>query len=163
MVSLGRVKTCSYLLNLNIISREQAFCSFCNSEIETVQHLFFSCPFTWQIWTDSFKWWGTSSVIHEDPSIMMESWNNIVSPRRKFKKKFWNSLFFVIIWTIWYERNLAKFQGKHLSLSDIQYDVKLRLGFWIKCYAPSFPYLVLQVVCSSPSVWDWKIKTRRLQ
>lgn len=42
----GKLKTCGYLLHLNLISEEHIKCVFCNNEFETDSHLFSSCVVT---------------------------------------------------------------------------------------------------------------------
>lgn len=34
-----------------------------------------------------------------------------------FKRDLWKSMFFVIVWTDWYERNELKFNNKELQLT----------------------------------------------
>lgn len=61
--------------------------------------------------------------------------------------------FLAIIWIIWYERNLLKFQNKTSHLGRIQDELKLRMAFWIKIYASSFPHSVSQVIDSIDKIY----------
>lgn len=53
---------------------------------------------------------GHTGVMHNHAIRVMESWNSIINIRAKksFKMKMWNSIFFVVIWTIGDERNMKK-------------------------------------------------------
>lgn len=96
-------------------------------------------------------------VLHELPSKVIESWNNLLTraPKSSFKRKLRNSMFFVVTWTIWYERNLVKFQNKSFSFPKLVWEIKLRLAFWIKIFAPRFPYSTLQVAENLQAIWNW--------
>ena len=48
---LGRLNTKDRLIRLNIINNSDIKCVLCNELPEDVNHLFFSCHSTWQIWT----------------------------------------------------------------------------------------------------------------
>lgn len=154
-----KLKTGSTLFNLNIISIEEANCPFCDTETETHQHLFFGCHFTWKLWMMCLDWWGIKSVLHDNPKVNLMNWQSLVSGA--FKKELWTSLFFVIVWSIWFERNQVCFNGKLLNLDSIFASIKLRLAHWIKLYAPSFPYSTWQVMENIESVWEWKRKKKR--
>lgn len=154
-----KLKTGSTLLNLNIINSEYATCLFCDAEVESHEHLFFGCHFTWRLWMMCLDWWGISSVLHEDSKRNFISWQSLVSGG--FKKELWSSLFFVVVWSIWFERNQACFNGEFLKLESIFTSIKLRLAHWIKFYAPSFPYSSWQVMDNIESVWNWQKKKKK--
>lgn len=138
------------MLNLNILSFEQAQCLF------YIQHLFFTCYFSWQVWLCCFKWWGISAVLNHNPLAVVRSWNFILQNSGKFKRGLCNSMFAVIIWSIRFERNQVKFQRKVVSVEDLKLDVRLRLGIWVKCYEPSFPYSIVHVSIFLSCIWNWK-------
>lgn len=48
-IAINKLKTCSILLSLGLITPEQALYLYHNSEVETSSYLFFSCQVTWQI------------------------------------------------------------------------------------------------------------------
>lgn len=54
------------------------------------------------------------------------------------------------------ERNQVMFQGKSLHIDRLWEVIQLRLGFWTKCFHPSFPYSPLQVMESLELVWNWR-------
>ena len=56
-----------------------------------------------------------------------------------FRKKLWISLFFVVVWSIWYERNQAVFLNKIINWENVNYLIKLRLGYWVKGWCHEIP------------------------
>lgn len=73
ILAIEKLKTSNYLFQLNFISEEHILCPLCGSTIETVQHLFFICSFSWQIWMRWFNWWGVKIVLHHKPTVIIES------------------------------------------------------------------------------------------
>ena len=49
-----RIATNYFLLKIGISSN--SLCSFCNKHTETLEHLFWSCPFTQTFWKNVFDW-----------------------------------------------------------------------------------------------------------
>lgn len=82
------------------------------------------------------------------------AWNKMVSG--KFKGKLWESLFLVVIWSLWFERNGRKFNNSSKNVAQLFETIKFRLGEWIVCYAPKFTYSISQVVHNIQAVWRWK-------
>lgn len=117
-----KLKTGDRLLKLNIINENEALCPFCEMEIESVSHLFFTCTFSWRLWMSCFEWWGINSTLHADPLPNLLSWQQHVSG--SFKIDIWNSLFFVIVWSIWFEWNQMCFKGKNVVLDQVLLEVK---------------------------------------
>lgn len=125
-LAMGKLKTGDILARANIITQEQATCPMCGVCQETNNHLFFKCKVPWQIWTLCFQWWGIQTVIHEQAVINILSWGSLV--KGKFKRAIWNSMFFSVIWTIWFTRNKVVFDAKQLNVEEIMYNIKQRVG-----------------------------------
>lgn len=80
----------------------------------------------------------------------------------KFRKCLWESVYFAVIWTIWFKRNRIKFANTVYCRSSMVANIKFRVSEWIVCYAPSFPYSRMQVVENIQSIWSWNPKARGL-
>lgn len=65
---LGRMNTRDKLLRLKIIKIEEAECPIFKSEIESVNHLFTHCEFSWRIWTSIMRWWHIEIVLPKSQS-----------------------------------------------------------------------------------------------
>ena len=47
---IGRLKTKDLLHKLHIIQDADLRCVFCNDAVESIDHLFVECYFSWQVW-----------------------------------------------------------------------------------------------------------------
>lgn len=72
----------------------------------------------------------------------------------KFFKKVWMFSFFIILWTIWKERNSRIFQGKPSFISELKELILLRMGWWIKGWSDPFPYNAEDIV-QNPLCLKW--------
>lgn len=75
--------------------------------------------------------------------------------RGDFQRKLWISLFFVVIWSIWYERDEAVFERKKTDWENLHYLIKLRLGFWLKGWDKKCPFNPGEVVTKLNCVRLW--------
>lgn len=101
-------------------------CVFCSHEV-TKDHLFFSCPFSSQIWTN------VASLTCKTP---LSSWELLIKWGEGLKRKSHRNTIYKLAWqsnvyTIWLERN-ARFHSQTASdpttLTElIMYNLKLRL------------------------------------
>lgn len=99
-----KLKTDQVLYSRGLLTDVQALCPFCSDQIESSSHLFFTCMFTWQLWASIFDWWGMCMPLQAHPVEVLISWDDFIQGCHKnaFKRKLWNSMFFVIIWSILY-------------------------------------------------------------
>lgn len=79
---------------------------------------------------DCLEWWDIQIPITQTTSAWFECWLGVIGGG--FQWKLWISLFFVVTWTFWYQRNNMIFENNHTDLANISYLVRLRLGFWLK-------------------------------
>ena len=67
---LGKVKTAEFLFRLRIIHDEgEALCSFCNSELKTLNHLLLHCFLIWNCWAATLRWCGVVWCVMGSPCI----------------------------------------------------------------------------------------------
>jgi hypothetical protein len=74
---------------------------------ETMEHLFFSCPFS------SWCWW----FVHVTWDMNMHIFDRIVQARRDFGRKFFREILIVACWALWKHRNEVIFDAVNLSLA----------------------------------------------
>ncbi|GFY80587.1 hypothetical protein Acr_01g0003960 [Actinidia rufa] len=101
---LGRVKTFEYLLSLGIIQNEgEALCSFCNGELESLDHL----------------------LLHYAPV-----WNLLISgsPRPEVLCA---PIPLAMVWSIWNVRNQKDFESKSMNWVEVTELVMARVAFWV--------------------------------
>ena len=97
---------------MNILSSGNTRCVLCNTEDETIPHLFFNCQFAWRVWGACCDWWGIKWVMSNDPGINFEAWISARCPRHM--KRGWISNYYAVIWAIWNLRNQVIFQNKSI-------------------------------------------------
>lgn len=132
-----KLNTRSRLKRLNLIQVNEAYCPFCVNE-ETINHLFLHCNFTWKIWSECMLRWGIQMPITDTLEEWLECWKGVV--KGDFQSKLWTSLFFVVVWSMWYQRNKVVFEKEQIDWNYLHYLINLRLGFWLKGWDNSCPF-----------------------
>ncbi|KAK1371240.1 hypothetical protein POM88_037332 [Heracleum sosnowskyi] len=104
------------------------------SDTETVLHLFWQCPFAFNIWKWLFEWWGLSSIrIGSDIPTMRDSYRCF---RDRITQEVWKTTLGACVWTIWLERNQGVFNNKFASLENVSFLILHRSAQW--CLAAGF-------------------------
>jgi hypothetical protein len=100
----NRLPTKSNMLARGIISHEaQRYVTGCG-EVETVQHLFVSCPIFSDVWPLVQQWIGVYGV---DPLDIHQHFIQFIylSGRSTKRRTFMQLLWLLCVWVIWSERN----------------------------------------------------------
>lgn len=79
-----------------------------------------------------------------------ECWVEVV--KGDFQRKFWISLFFVVMWSLWNQRNRVVFDKTETDWDFFNYIVGLRLGFWLKGWEHKWPFNPGEVVSNLDGV-----------
>lgn len=79
-----------------------------------------------------------------------------------FCKKLWTSLFYVVLWTIWNIKKGTVFDKAKIDCEHELYQIKLRLGFWMKGWEMECPYSLGDLVLNLEGVYQWKKKSPRI-
>lgn len=146
---LDKLNTRDKLARIGILQHSEAICVLCNEHPETCSHLFLHCTVTWNLWSWWLNLWGLHWVPPSSPRDAFEQWQPPAT--NSFFKKAWT---FVIMWTIWKERNSRCFENKLCSLAKLQELILLRLSWWIKGWDDSFPYSTNDVL-RNPTCIKW--------
>ncbi|KAK8990880.1 hypothetical protein V6N11_028836 [Hibiscus sabdariffa] len=85
-------------------------CELFLQELESVDHLFFSCQFVWNIWGKWCKIWEVQCALPEESSMFFMSWNSLCPKSNVLP--LWKMAFFAMTWSIWIGRNEKVFTGK---------------------------------------------------
>lgn len=135
---LERINSRQKLAHLGIIPTENDVCVLCSQASESSNHLLLHCIVAQQLWCWWLEMWGIKWVFPANLKVTFEQWQSpLKSP---FFKKVWHTCFFVIVWTIWKERNARIFEGSSSSVKFLQDMILLRIGWWIKGWCEEFPY-----------------------
>ncbi|KAL9674201.1 hypothetical protein QQ045_030471 [Rhodiola kirilowii] len=133
--SLARKGVLSLSQNLN--------CDLCNQHAESPDHLFLQCNWSWNLWTWCIRWWGCNWVLPQTMKNLLQGW--VIPRTTKTYKRFWKTLSYAIIWTIWEERNKRCFSDQRRRVEDAGEVVKTRLAWWIKFRNSGSPYTLTTI------------------
>lgn len=140
----GKLNTRAKLAKLRIIPSSQDLCPLCNEESECVNHLLLQCNYAWKIWCWWMNLWEMSWVFPSTLKDILHQWT--INRRDPFFKKVWWAMFYIIIWSLWKERNARIFQKEICSIEKTCDMILLRLGWWIKGWGDPFPYSCEEIV-----------------
>ncbi|XP_056692146.1 uncharacterized protein [Spinacia oleracea] len=135
---LGKINTRNKLARLGIIPNSENVCVLCNSNVESHDHLLLHCSFSGQLWAAWLDLWNIKWVQPSSIRVAFDQWNSPI--KNTFFKKVWSAGFFIIIWTIWKERNARIFNNSTSNITTLHDLVLLRLGWWISGWNEPFPY-----------------------
>lgn len=112
------------------IDIESTLCPVCNSNVETIDHIFFSCEVASEVWRMVCIWCNIT-----DPSVPSysdwSSWiENVTGSSIKRKRLF--VIIASMFWVIWKFRNSITFNSQQLRKSDIYDSIRLFSFNWLK-------------------------------
>ncbi|EOY09090.1 Uncharacterized protein TCM_024472 [Theobroma cacao] len=80
----GRVPIKEELVKRNLLERDMALWPLCNKDIESVNHLFFTCPETWRSWSVWMAIWNVQGYMPNNATTFFMAWNyTYVEPSKK--------------------------------------------------------------------------------
>ena len=109
------------------------FCQFCVRNLETVEHVFWTCPFTASLWNSLSTWHGCEALRTqpEDGTTTAAdrvSWF-VGRTRPEFRKGI-KSLAMLTLWEIWLHRNSCTFRGKLPAHMNIKRAISNPVELW---------------------------------
>lgn len=127
---LGKLNTRVKLVKLQIIPESEISCVLCGESPECSNHLFLHCSFSCEIWQWWLKIWEVAWVFPSDLRNAFIQWKSPLS--NSFFKRVWAAIFFIILWSLWKERNSRIFHQMSMTTKQIEDLILLRIGWWIK-------------------------------
>lgn len=135
---MGKINKRSKLARIGIIPPDCDKCPLCDSESESCDHLMLHCSISYQLWNWWMDLWDIKWVF---PCTLRDAFDQWCCAKKPpFFKKVWTAIFFIMVWTIWKERNLRIFGSSSSSLKNLKELILLRLGWWISSWPDDFPY-----------------------
>ncbi|CAM8878686.1 unnamed protein product [Rhodiola kirilowii] len=118
-------------------------CDLCDQHVESVDHLLLQCGWSWKLWSWCIHWWGSYWVAPYTMRELLQGW--VIPRSTKTYKRFWKTLSYAIIWTIWEERNKRCFSSQRRSIEEAGEMVKTRLAWWIKFRNSGSPHSITTI------------------
>lgn len=105
-------------------------CWFCNSEPETCDHILFKCQFVLQLWTLAFLHVRVHPPSPIACSDLLDWWKRFRNACPASMRKGADTLFGLLCWSIWKERNRCCFNGESPSISRVVLAVRETAELW---------------------------------
>lgn len=88
-----------------------AVCKLCDQADETSEHMLFQFSFSLQVWWEILKHLGFTAIFPEQGMSFSDWWLHLRQQLPTCKRKGFDTLFALIAWHIWKERNARVFRG----------------------------------------------------
>jgi hypothetical protein len=138
---LGRLPTRENLMRRGVVLVEpNVVCVLCGKGRETEDHLFASCPTTWEIWSKVHRWFGMISVVPSTIGSLFQAFLPLFRNRKNALKGvilIWHA----VIWVLWRTRNERIFRGVLVGPEEIFDRIQLVSWKWLLAKKASSPCL----------------------
>lgn len=105
-----------------------ALCPWCDSEVESVNHVFWECtPAIWA-WDYVGQWWSLKPQLARVPKFSLHSLFSLI--HKKHVSPIWRMVIAATLWTIWLTRNELIFQSKRTSRAAMKEIIFIRSSKW---------------------------------
>ncbi|XP_060210710.1 uncharacterized protein LOC132637672 [Lycium barbarum] len=141
VAAMGRLYTIDRLAKWGITNVLD--CPLCNSALESIRHLFFTCPFSSYVWTQLLVWQGISRTPQNwDVQLIWISRNT----KKSVEAKIFRMVASGCIYHVWKERNYRVFRTKSTTaaqviktvIQEVCYRGNVRAGIELKLRSINF-------------------------
>ncbi|XP_028103030.1 uncharacterized protein LOC114302231 [Camellia sinensis] len=106
----GRIKTSSFLHMIEVLPPNvETQCVFCQTEVESLEHMLLFCPQVWKCWAAMASWWDQSWVIAGSIEGLLQWWSG--GKLKSWVFRAWQVVPSVVMWSVWKLRNDCLFKG----------------------------------------------------
>lgn len=143
---MDRIPTVEALSKRNVFIPNDR-CKLCDAALESSEHIFSGCSFSYGVWTKIWKWCGLNTVFvfHTKDLLLLYK----QAPGDKWAKKIVQGIILVTFWLIWKARNEKTFRGIEPKVSFVVGSVKSMSYLWFK-NRTKYTDLSWQDWCNSP-------------
>ncbi|KAI8537194.1 hypothetical protein RHMOL_Rhmol09G0006200 [Rhododendron molle] len=117
-----------------------ALCPLCSLYLETHQHLFLHCQFSWSVWSIILDWWKIKWVCPVSVPSLARWW--FANGLTRLEKHIWEACFYATLWFLWLVRNDYIFNNSTKQAWEVGEVVKTRVAMWMKAKFNSKVYTV---------------------
>ncbi|KAI8531880.1 hypothetical protein RHMOL_Rhmol11G0170300 [Rhododendron molle] len=98
--------------------------------METPQHLFLHCNFSWDLWSLLLDWWHVRWVCPPSLEDLALWWFD--SRFKNLEKHLREATFYATLWSLWLVRNDYVFKNATTCMREVGELVKTRVAMWMK-------------------------------
>lgn len=126
---LHRLPTRELLLKRNIINPNLGVsCVLCFRSVESRNHLFFTCEFSYRIWVAVLDWLGGAGVFQSGCIDHFVQFSEMLKGKKARRVK--NIIWMAVSWALWSMRNKVIFEGNVADFTFVLNQAKLLSWGW---------------------------------
>jgi hypothetical protein len=114
----------------------------CDQENETCNHLLVSCSYAKEVWWAVLSGFSCQCKFTPPANSLSSWWVRLRNLQPRTKRKGMNSLFMLVIWSLWKERNARLFKGSSTAAPELVQKVRQELQLWVMTGANKLGRLV---------------------
>ncbi|XP_028067837.1 uncharacterized protein LOC114270503 [Camellia sinensis] len=127
----GRIKTSLFLQRIGVLPpNAETQCVFCQSVVESLEHVLLFCPQVWKCWAAMASWWDQHWVIPGSVEGLLQCWSG--SKAKSWVHKAWQAVPALVMWSVWKLRNECRFKGVNPDFAGLSERLKLQIALWVK-------------------------------
>jgi hypothetical protein len=111
--------------------QDSSSCIICEQAAETMEHIILGCVFSREVWSSCLRSFRLHDLVIVQESAIMEWWIFSRKQLPKSIRRGFDSLFFLMGWALWKERNARTFCATSRSPSQLVHDIKEEINLWI--------------------------------
>ena len=111
-------------------------CTFCQNQVESASHLFFTCIKIMPLWWEFNSWVKEARVLHCRPVDNFTQHFSLAVSKASNRK--WRVWWIAAIVSIWYYRNDMIFNNQQLSISKLVDNAIFRTWSWLRGWEKGF-------------------------
>jgi hypothetical protein len=117
----------------------QASCYLCDQAEESIDHIIIECPLARELWFHILHSLGQQ--LPQAQPTTLKWWRQLRSTFSGIRKPGADSLFALVSWTIWKERNARCFRQSSATIAELLQLIKDEADRWIQAGAPGLKVL----------------------
>lgn len=94
-------------------------CALCSQCPELLDHLLLTCVYSGEVWFKTLRRCGWQSLVPAAADFSIQWWLRSRKMVQKARRKSFDSLFILVTWHLWLERNARVFQGKSTAAHSL--------------------------------------------
>lgn len=110
-------------------------CTLCSQEPETIEHLLLHCPVARQVWWAALNVIQMPQCFQVNTLSMADEWSRLRTGLHKQQKKGVDTLFILVCWQLWKERNARVFRSKAATTQGLVQVIREEAIMWIRAGA----------------------------